>query len=290
MVFGECGGRTPIRTEIRVFPNLFAGAKNLAALFLNRRLGIHSQRQVGKGRDFELLREYLPGDSYDDVHWKTTAKRRNPITKVYQVERTQEIYLVIDASRLSARSADHFTRGRVPGQERRGALMTTILEQYITASLVMGLAAERQGDLFGILTFSDQIRGFVRAKSGKAHYNACRNTLYTMEAQSVTPDFRELFAFMATNIRRRALLVFLTNLDDPVLAESFCRNIDLLSRRHLVVANMLNPAEAHPLFDSPHVETVNDLYRHLGWPSSVGRIARNGKNITAKRRSVFSAR
>ena len=50
--------------------------KNLAALFLNRgSFGVHAQRQVGKGRDFEKLREYIPGDGYDEIHWKATAKR-----------------------------------------------------------------------------------------------------------------------------------------------------------------------------------------------------------------------
>ncbi len=45
-----------------------------------------------------------PEDGFDEIHWKATAKRRHPITKVFQVERTQEVYAVIDASRLSARS------------------------------------------------------------------------------------------------------------------------------------------------------------------------------------------
>ena len=36
-----------------------------------------------------------------------------------------------------------------------------------------------------------------------------------MQARSVTPDFAELFTYICTKIRRRALLIFLTNLDDP---------------------------------------------------------------------------
>ena len=44
------------------------------------------------------------GDSLGDVHWKATAKRGHPVTKEFQIERTQEVYCIIDASRLSARS------------------------------------------------------------------------------------------------------------------------------------------------------------------------------------------
>src|SRR5439155_15261764 len=123
----------PLQSEIRVYPNLLSERKDLAALFLRRgAFGLHVQRQVGKGRDFEKLREYIPGDSFDDIHWKATARRGKPITKVFQIERTQEIYVVVDASRLSARQS--------------------ILERFVTASLVLGLAAEQQGDLFGLLT------------------------------------------------------------------------------------------------------------------------------------------
>lgn len=255
----------PTCAEIRVYPNLFPERKNLAALFLNRGLlGIHAQRQVGKGREFEKLREYLPGDSYEDIHWKATAKRRHPITKVFQIERTQEVYIIIDASRLSSRSPASPCDGGSSERGPRDGSATTIMERFVTAALVMGLAAERQGDLFGIVTFSDRVQSFVRAKNGKAHYSVCRDALYTLQPQGVTPDFDELFSFIGLHLRRRALLIFLTNLDDFVLAESFVRTMDLVCRRHLVLVTMLKPAEAMPLFSAQKVESVGDLYRNLG--------------------------
>src|SRR5207249_4933492 len=100
------------------------------------------------------------------------------------------------------------------------------------------LASEQQGHLFGLLTFSDKVQKFVRAKNGKAHYAACRDALYALQPQIVTPDFDELCSFIRLRLRRRALLVFLTALDDPVLAESFVRNMDLIRRQHLILVNM----------------------------------------------------
>jgi uncharacterized protein (DUF58 family) len=258
--------RTSAQThmEIRVYPNLFDERKNLSGLFLNKGLGIHAQRQVGKGRDFEQLREYLPGDSYEDVHWKTTAKRGVPITKVYQVERTQQIYVIIDASRLSARSAElNSSTGNGDGRTRSEAL-TTVLERFITAALIMAMAAERQGDLFGLLTFDDKVRSFLKAKMGKAHFNVCRDALYMLHPQRVSPDFAELFTFIGTRIRRRALLVFLTHLDDPILADSFTQYIDLISRHHVVLVNMIKPMLVKPLFTSETAYSINDIYADLG--------------------------
>jgi uncharacterized protein (DUF58 family) len=277
-----------INMEIRVYPNLFEERKNLSALFLNRGLGVHAQRQIGKGRDFEQLREYFPGDSFEDIHWKSTAKRGLPITKVYQIERTQEIYVIIDASRLSARSSEgNFTSSNKKEEQRDADEFTTVLQRFITAALIMALAAERQGDLFGLLTFDDKIRAFLKAKMGKAHFDVCRDALYTLQPQSVSPDFAELFAFIATKIRRRALLVFLTHLDDPILADSFTKHIDLISRNHVVLVNMIKPMVVKPLFASESVSSVNDIYKDLGG-HMVWRQIRETQKVLQRRGVGFS--
>lgn len=275
--FWAVRGSVPVRCEVRVYPNLLTERKQLAALFLNRgTFGLHAQRQVGKGRDFEKLREYVPGDGYDEIHWKATARRGHPVTKVFQIERTQEVYVVIDASRLSARTVEvagpglHAAGGpkQDPAAEARFAISeirpATALERFLTAALILGQAAEKQGDLFGLITFADQVQTFLRAKNGKAHYSACRDAIYTLGAQNTSPDFDEISSFIRTRLRRRALLFFLTSLDDPVLAEGFVRNMSLLAGQHLVLVNMIKPPGAAPLFSRPDVEGIDDLYRHLG--------------------------
>ena len=286
----------PAQSEIRVYPDLFTERRNLAALFLHRgSFGLHAQRQVGKGREFEKLREYIPGDGFDEIHWKATAKRGRPVTKVFQIERTQEVYVVIDASRLSARPVPASDKALLECGGKRSATplsqaasapdpsacvtlnksgvalrlpphstLATTLERFVTAALVLGLAAEQQGDLFGLLTFTDQVNTFVRAKNGQAHFNACRDALYTLQPQIVTPDYDEVATFIRLRLRRRALLVYLTSLDDPVLAESFVRNLDLLRRQHLVIVNMLQPPGVAPVFSNPNVASVDELYQHLG--------------------------
>jgi uncharacterized protein (DUF58 family) len=243
--------RQTVALELRVYPNL-RRQEDLRAL---RRgiSGMHAMRQVGRGREFEKLREYAPGDGFDEIHWKATARRGHPITKVFQVERTQEIYVILDASRLSARPA---------GEE-------TVLERAISASLIVGAAAEKRGDLFGLAAFSHQVEAFVRARNGKAHYAACRDAIYQLHPRNTSPDFDEIASFLRLRLRRRALLLFLTSLDDPVLAENFAHATELLAQRHLVMAGMLRPPSAQPLFHDPAVESPDDIYRqlagHISW-------------------------
>ena len=61
-----------------------------------------------------------------------------------------------------------------------------------------------------------------------------------------------------------ALLVFLTSLDDPVLAESFVRDLDLICRQHLILVNMLQPPGVRPLFSDGIVASLDEVYKHLG--------------------------
>jgi uncharacterized protein (DUF58 family) len=236
-------------SELRVYPNLLEERKKLAAIFLNRGVfGIHAQRLIGQGREFEKLREYVSGDSYDQIHWKATARRGRPVTKVFQVERTQEVYVVIDSSRLTAREVNE----------------ETVLEQFVKSALILGLVAQQQGDLFGVLTFSDRIQDFVRAGNGKAHYSTCRDALYTLQPHVVTPDYDEVCSFLRLRLRRRALLVILTDLNDPILSESFVHSSRLLAQQHLVLVNIIRPALARQLFSEPAAQSVDSLYQKLG--------------------------
>lgn len=259
----------PLDAEVRGYPDLFRDRAAVAAIFLNRSgLGSHAQRQMGKGRDFEKLREYIAGDSLEDIHWKATAKRGRPVTKVFQVERTQEVYVIVDYSRLSGRVCGtklSITRSNPPKtpDTPEPSLEERFLDVSLRSALLVGVAAERQGDHFGLVTFADRVKSFLPAGSGASHFAACRESLYTLEPVSTSPDFEELAAFLRQRVRRRSLMLFLTSLDDPVVAESFVRGMDLLRNQHLLVVGMLRPEGVRPVFHNDAVEQLDELYGEL---------------------------
>jgi uncharacterized protein (DUF58 family) len=232
--------RVSLHSEIRVYPDLGTDNSVVAPLLMRRKPGLHLQRQAGRGREFEKLREY--------IHWKATARRGHPITRQYRVERTQEIYAVLDCSRLTGRDAE-------AGE--------TVLERYITASLVLSLACRQQGDLFGLVTFSDTVHSFVRAGGTHAHFDACRNALLNLAPRIVAPDFAEVAATLDARLRRRAMLVFLTELDDPVLSEDFLKVTGPLSRRHLLAVASVREKTEEALFELP-AASVPEVYERLG--------------------------
>jgi len=265
--------RIAVRSEIRVYPDLGGDSSVVAPLLLRRHPGLHIQRQAGRGREFEKLREYVSGDALNEIHWKATARRGHPITRQYRVERTQEIYAVLDCSRLTGRDAEEDE---------------TVLERYITATLVLSLACRQQGDLFGLVTFSDNVHSFLRAGGTQVHYDACRNALLSLQPRIVAPDFAEVAATLDSRLRRRAMLVFLTELDDPVLAEDFLQVAGILSKRHLVAVASVREKHEEPLFELPATTTA-EIYERLGGHLAWRRLIRLSSTLRSRGVRMFTA-
>ncbi len=241
-------GEKAVNVEIRVFPDLQRerGAK---LLLLKKPGGLRTHRMLGRGREFERLRDYVHGDGFDEICWKATARRGRPIVSVFQVERTQDVYVVIDCSRLAAKHG--------------------IVDRSVNAALMVALAAESQGDRFGLVAFSDRVDRFVPAARGIGHFSRCRDAVYELQARKVSPDFAELIAFLELRIRKRSLLLFLTDLGDPLLAELFLAPARMLARRHLVLVSRFADEQARPLFSGAAPENTEAIYSrlagHLQW-------------------------
>src|ERR1700744_1534270 len=66
-------------------------------------------RLRGVGREFESLRDYQKGDELRNISWTATARRGKLVTRQFTVERSQQVWIVLDAGRLS-RSAFELRR------------------------------------------------------------------------------------------------------------------------------------------------------------------------------------
>ena len=84
--------------DIKVYPSyLMLHRYELLAMSDNlTELGIKRIRRVGHHTEFEQIKEYVKGDDYRTINWKASARRHELMVNVYQDERSQQIYSVID--------------------------------------------------------------------------------------------------------------------------------------------------------------------------------------------------
>lgn len=237
-----------VETSIQVFSNIKKQFRKMNPAFLSRdQHGSHHLRLLGKGREFEKLREYVRGDAIEDIHWKATAKRNKLVTKEFQMERTQEICTVIDHSRMSGRPQDD-------GQP--------LLEGYISAAAAFNAMLARQGDRVGWISFAETVTRLAKPRTGARQALAFQQAMSDIQPREVSPDFHELVTTIRTQFRRRSLLLILTDLRDPVAAEQLLEQIPALASQHRVTVVSAIDNAIHPVFSRP-VEDQTQVYEHI---------------------------
>ena len=125
--------------EVKVYPS-FLMLRQYELLAIRHHLtemGIKRVRRIGNNTEFEQIKDYVQGDDYRTINWRATARRHQLMVNVYQDERSQQIYNVID-------------KGRVMQQAFRGM---TLLDYAINASLVLSYVAVRKEDKAGLEAF-----------------------------------------------------------------------------------------------------------------------------------------
>ncbi|MEO8650408.1 MAG: DUF58 domain-containing protein [Acidobacteriota bacterium] len=203
----------------KVYPNI-TRAREIELKALGARSFLAIQRRAvrrGEGREFESMRDYVIGDEMRHISWTATARRSRLTTRQYQIERDQTVIIAIDSGRLMT--------GRI-GDE-------TKFDTAIHASLALMSACSRAGDHCGLVVFGRRIRRYLPPKRGPEHMDAVLEALYDVEPELIEPSYARAFQFIASNSKKRAFVVILTDLIDKESSKELINSIRLLRPRHL---------------------------------------------------------
>jgi uncharacterized protein (DUF58 family) len=230
---------------IKVYPNLRrAREAELKALGARSLVAAHRRSSWrGEGRDFESLREYVPGDELRHISWSATARRGKLTTRQYQIERDQTILVALDAGRLmTARIEDE-----------------TKFDSAIHAALALMSAAARGGDNAGIVVFGRRVNAYVPPARGHEQLDAVLEALHGIEPEMIEPSYTRAFEYIAANCKRRALVVVLTDLVDEEGSRELLTSLKLLRPRHLPLVATIGDRDLRAAVrDTP--ETIRDLF------------------------------
>jgi uncharacterized protein (DUF58 family) len=253
---------TPVAVD--VVPDLRAIARVRARLdhWSTRGFGARLSPRLGKGREFERLRDYVPGDDRRDIAWKVSARRGKPVVREYRVERTQHILLCLDRG--------HRMGARVDG--------LTKLDHAVTAALVLAFVAERMEDVVAGVSFAQEVEngpGFARGGGQLRRLTSFVSRAMVTRAHS---DYTALAAAVRVKARQRTLVVLFTALAETEHGDLLA-SVRLLLPQHLVIVVALSdPALSDAAERLP--ESQDDLYRTLA--------ARD--LVDARRRAVLELR
>jgi uncharacterized protein (DUF58 family) len=238
---------------IRVLPDI-AEARNFALYLIRSRqveMEKRRHRHRGQGRDFETLREYRQGDDFRDVCWTATARRSQLTTRVYQVERSQAVWVVIDAGRLMRTRIRDENRGFSPEK----------LDYAVNAALSLAQVASYSGDRVGLLAYGRNTQQSISAGRGPMQLRRFVDALSQVHSESAEANHARAVRTLLQRQPRRSLIVWLTDFAETATTPEVIDYAAHMTKRHLVVfAAIGQPDLAELTHAIPQNE--DDMFRH----------------------------
>jgi uncharacterized protein (DUF58 family) len=247
-----------LQQRVRVFP-AHEDSRESTQFYLLRARQIEMQKRKlrlrGVGREFESLRDYGQGDELRNISWTATARRGKLVTRQFTVERSQQVWMVLDAGRLS-RTAFEMRRKVVAGggglvpfeetdaeREQAHLLSVTQLDQAATAATMLAQVIQGSGDKFAMMAYGRDVQQLLPPGSGAAHLRLMIDLLSQTKSETAEADHLQAVARLKTTQRRRGLIVWITELVDSVGKPELVVAAAELVRRHLVVLVLLKHPE-----------------------------------------------
>jgi uncharacterized protein (DUF58 family) len=206
-------------TAVHVLPNLRAVRRLHKRLndFALRSLGARAAPRIGKGRDFDRLRDYVVDDDFRDIAWHASARHGRLIVREFRLDRSQEILLCVDRGHRMAARVEQITR----------------LDHAVNAAVLISYVCNRMEDKFGLVSFASATENGVAFGRGAAQLRAL--TAYTsgVDAAYEHSDYLALAAALRKRLRHRTLILILTVLPEREDRFDLLRAVSMLAPQHL---------------------------------------------------------
>jgi uncharacterized protein (DUF58 family) len=152
---------------------------------------------LGISTEFAQHRQYVPGDDTKHLDWKVFAKTDRYFVKQYEAETSMQVVFLLDCSQSM------FFRGQSAAMSK--------FDYAATVAATLSYLLMQQKDSFGLALFDGKLRTLTPSRGAQLHF---RNVVRLMQDAGPTQqtDLAEAFFQMAPQLKRRSLLVVLSDL------------------------------------------------------------------------------
>ena len=257
----ERWARAPLKQTVRIYPALRASEEQQIFLARSRQIEMQLRKasQRGLGRDFESLREYREGDDLRDICWTATARRGDLITRQYQTERSQPVWIVLDCGRL--------IRSRV---RAAGGRLHSKLDYACTTAVALAQLALYSGDRVGLLAYGQGIQQRLLPARGAAHLRQLIESLAQVRAEAGEADHLRATAVLNRLQPRRSLILWVTDLAETAMRPEVIDGAVQLLRRHVLLFVAMAQPEVD-LIARARPKNVEQMFRSAAAQEMAGR-------------------
>lgn len=233
---------------IKVYPSyLMLHRYELLAMSNNlTEFGIKKIRRIGHHTEFEQIKEYVKGDDYRTINWKASARRHQLMVNVYQDERSQQIFNLID-------------KGRMMQQAFREM---TLLDYAINASLVLSYVAIHKDDKAGLATFNEGFDTFIPASKRSNQMQIILEGLYKQQTSFGETDYSALCVHLGKHLHKRSFLILYTNFENLGSMQRQLPYLQQLASQHRLLVVFFEDAELKALIQR-QPQATEEYYRQV---------------------------
>lgn len=238
--------RHPVGASLAVVPDIRAVREAALRLVKSRDfiVGVRRRKFIGDGSSFDRLEEYRPGLDHKAMDYKASARHRKLIVRRFEAERNHQIILALDTGRLMGEPLDGVPR----------------IDRAINAGLLLAYLGLRAGDRVGLFAFDSAVRLFTEPTGGVGTLGVLQRRAAELAYADHETNYTLGLNHLVTRLRRRSLVVVLTDFVDPITAELMVENVVHLARRHVVVFVALRDPELDALLTARPSEML-DVHR-----------------------------
>jgi uncharacterized protein (DUF58 family) len=243
-------------SELHVLPNLKAVRRLHKRLntYALRGIGSRTAPRIGKGREFDRLRDYVIDDDYRDIAWRASARHGRLIVREFRIDRSQEILLCLDRGHRMAARVAQITR----------------LDHAVNAAVLLSYICNRMEDRIGIVSFDTEVDRGLLAGRGAAHLRKLTAYVTSLAAEYRYTDYVNLAASIRRRLHHRTLILMLTVLPEREERFDLIRAVEMLAPQHLPLVvvlsdpNLKAAAQLQPSNKLELAETLVARDLHLG--------------------------
>ena len=182
-------------------PKVLAGLHNLelrARVVVEGFLaGLHKSPHRGFSVEFNDYRHYQRGDDMRHVDWRLYARSGQLYIKQYEDETNVRCMILLDTSASMA-----YTSG---GMSK--------LDYGLTLASALAYFIARQRDAVGLITFDDQIREYLPAKTRQLHLMRILRALSRVQAGQKTDVVKPL-TDLASSLKKKSMVILISDMLD----------------------------------------------------------------------------
>ena len=235
----------PGQQMVPVYPSYLQMRKYQLMAISNRlsEIGVKKVRRIGHSMEFEQIKDYVQGDDIRTINWKATARKSQLMVNGYTDEKSQQIYCLIDKSRIMKMPFDGLS----------------LLDYAINATLVLTNVALLKQDKAGLITFSEEPGNFLPASRKVTQMNAILELLYKQKTRYLESDYDKLYVQIRSRITQRSLLVLFTNFESVSGLQRQIKYLRKIAQQHLLMVVFFENTELFSMIRKPS-SNVEEIY------------------------------